>query len=677
MNSTPSPSLAFRRDINALRAWAVVAVVGFHFHVPGFASGFVGVDIFFVLSGYLMTGQVLAQLQGKRFSLARFWTSRLRRIFPALLPVLLASIALGWWLSMPGEFLRHTRQMLFATTFASNIPFGDQRGYFDAAAHTKPLLHTWSLAIEWQFYLLLPLLLMAVWRLANKSGERTHRPLLLTLLALAGVTACSLAWCLLVSGADAGAAFFSLRARAWELVAGGLVACLHQRPTAQPGSARPHPVSQVGWRGWLGWAGWGGVVLTAVLPLPAAQWPGTWTVLPVLATALIIGAQPVALLQRALQLAPVQRLGDWSYAIYLWHWLLWVFMQQWASYRGVQVGPGAVAALVAVCVALGYGSYRFVEQPTRARAGAFTPTRLWWGYAAALLGLTAFTLAAVWTHGFPQRVPDYQQRAELARRTNTPRDECFRNARSEKKAPETFCTFGAAPGPAGASAMLWGDSVADQFLEPLTFAAARLNVTGLIATQSGCRALTTAPPGADPAPATFAACERFNRQVLGYVTGHAQPGIIILGRNWGNSEASVLEAFVLVRQLLAAGKTVVLILPMLQLSQDVPELWIRQQFQAGQAVNTLRVAQTPELMFAVAREAIAQQSREFTDNPRLITVDLLPNICAAGYCDLVRGGQANFRDTLHISNLNASQYNGIFAQALDKAVAANAGRSGP
>ena len=154
----------FRPDINALRAWAVVAVVLYHFNIAGFSSGFVGVDIFFVISGYLITSQALAQLEAGNFSFPDFWTARLRRIFPALIVMVLATLFFGAWLTMPDAFLRHIRQMLFAVTFLSNITFGDARGYFDTAAQTKPLLHTWSLAIEWQFYLLMPLVLAAVWR---------------------------------------------------------------------------------------------------------------------------------------------------------------------------------------------------------------------------------------------------------------------------------------------------------------------------------------------------------------------------------------------------------------------------------------------------------------------------------------------------------------------------------
>ena len=330
--------------------------------------------------------------------------------------------------------------------------------------------------------------------------------------------------------------------------------------------------------------------------------------------------------------------------------------------------PQKAGALVAA-LGLGYLSYRYAEQPVRLRRNFWSPPRLWGCFVLALAGLTVFTVAAVWTHGFPQRVPEYQQRAELARRTNTPRDECFRNSKSEKRTQSQFCSFGSPPGQHIPAAMLWGDSVANQYLEPLSSAAAQLGVSGLIATQSGCRAwLVEKTQGAG----VFSGCERFNQEVLGFLRLNPEPRIVVLGRNWGNSAAAATEALTLARQLLASGKTVVLILPMLNLGFDVPERWMHDQFRAAMAIDELRLEATPELTYQTLRDAISRQSREFANNPRFITVDLLPKICSDGYCYVVRDGRANFRDTLHISNLNAGQYEDIFVKALRDAINADA-----
>ena len=644
----------------------MLAVVLYHFNIAGFASGFVGVDIFFVISGYLITSQALAQLEAGSFSFRLFWTARLRRIFPALIVMVLATLLFGAWLTMPDAFLRHIRQMLFAVTFLSNITFGDARGYFDAAAQTKPLLHTWSLAIEWQFYLVMPLVLAAVWR-ALPAVNKTRRLLVFLLLSMLA----SMAWCFYLAQKEPGAAFFSLGARAWELQAGAVVALLHRRGAA----ARPAATTQRGRMALvvLVLLGWAMVLGSAVCGLSAEHWPGPWTLLPVLGCALVVWGGPLRAFPE-LRAWPsvignrlVQSLGDWSYSIYLWHWPVWVFLQQWASYSGMPVGTAQKGAALAAALVLSYVSYRFVETTTRVRSGAWTGSRLWLGYLLALAGLTLFTLAAVSFHGFPQRVPDYQQRVDLALRVNTPHDECFRNAQSQKRASTEFCAFGSEGAAKMPSIMLWGDSLANQYLEPIDAAARRLGVAGQIATQSGCRAflVTKADDGRAPLD-----CELFDQEVAQFLAGPSAPKIVVLGRNWGGA-ASVREAMALVQRLLASGKTVVLVLPLISPGFDVPERWMREQFRAGKAVDTLTIEATPAVLQQDVKDEIVRQAQAFAGNPRFLTVDLAPRICTEKYCYLVKDGLANFRDTLHISNVNASQYNAIFSSVLTAAVQAS------
>ena len=168
---TPGTGDAFRFDINALRALSVVAVVGFHFQIPGFAGGFVGVDVFLVITGYLMTAKVLNELKLGRFSPWTFWMMRMRRIYPALAVLTIASVIAGWFVTLPAEYSRHLLQALSALTFLSNFAFKSDSGYFAMAAQTKPLLHTWSLSLEWQFYFFMPLIVGLVWRLSPCQGS--------------------------------------------------------------------------------------------------------------------------------------------------------------------------------------------------------------------------------------------------------------------------------------------------------------------------------------------------------------------------------------------------------------------------------------------------------------------------------------------------------------------------
>ncbi|HEY0852874.1 MAG TPA: acyltransferase family protein [Bradyrhizobium sp.] len=646
-----SPS-GFRLDINALRALSVIAVVGFHFQIPGFAGGFVGVDVFLVITGYLMTAKVLNDLQRGRFSLWSFAMTRMRRIYPALAVVVSASVVTGWFVTLPGEYLKHLLQALSALAFVSNFAFNSDNGYFAMAAQTKPLLHTWSLSLEWQFYIWMPLVASLVWRAA--SGTRSG--IGAVTIALQVFAAASLAWCLWASQHDAmGSPFFSLRARAWEPLAGGLIAAAEIRRRSEG--------AKTSWLESLlvSLAGWALVVGCTVYPLPEARWPGGLTILPILGAAMIVAARQGAGKGGLLGLSPVQRIGDWSYSIYLWHWPIWVFALNWLSLRGYEVGSAQKIAMALASLALGALSYRYVEQPVRTQRDYWTTRRLLAGSGISFAVLAGFVSLAFLNHGFPGRLPEYLLPAELARRTNTPRDECFRNANSTKKTTETYCSFGSAEATGRPSAILWGDSFANQYLEPISQAALANGIRGLIATQSACRAFIDdeAAHAGDQPP-----CRQFNRNTLDFVLGQAEPSIVVLGSNWSNAA----EISALADRLLAAGKTIVLIMPLLNIGFDLPQRWIENQIRAGRAIDEWKVEASPGLMMSAFRREIAAALDRFRDNPRLLTVDPSAVVCEHGYCYLVRDGQANFRDTAHISNVNAGQYRSLFEVAFRAAL---------
>ena len=646
---------AFRLDINALRALSVVAVVGFHFQIPGFAGGFVGVDVFLVITGYLMTAKVLNELKLGRFSLWTFWMMRMRRIYPALAVLTIASVIVGWFVTLPAEYLRHLLQALSALTFLSNFAFKSDSGYFAMAAQTKPLLHTWSLSLEWQFYFFMPLIVGLVWRLASRAMSGINA----VVVALQVFAALSLAWCLWASQQDAtGSSFFSLQARAWEPLAGGLIAAAEIRRRSE-GIADPSwllsPIIAV--------AGWVLVAGCVVYPLPEARWPGVLTILPILGSAMIIAARQGSREGGLLGVSAIQRVGDWSYSIYLWHWPIWVFALSWLSVRGYGVGATQKILMVLASLALGAVSYRIIEQPVRIRRDFWTPRRLVAGSGISFALLAGFVSLAFLNHGFPNRLPDYLLPAELARRTSTPRDECLRNANSTKKTTETYCRFGSEQASGRRSAILWGDSYVNQYLEPISSAALANGIHGLIATQSGCRSFIddAAVNAADRQP-----CREFNRTTLDFVLGRSGPSIVVLGSNW----ESAAEISVLAGRLLSAGKTVVLIMPLLHFGFDLPQRWIENQIRAGRAIDEWKVEAGPDLTKQAFRSEIAQILDKHRDNPRLITVDPLSVVCEQGYCYLVRNGQANFRDTAHISNVNASQYGGLFDAAFKAALRA-------
>lgn len=328
----------YRPDIDGLRAIAVLSVVAFHAFPNLFRAGFVGVDVFFVLSGFLISTIILQQLATDSFSFAEFYARRVRRIFPALLAVLVGSLVFGWVVLLPDEFQQIGKHVFAGTTFVSNLVLWNESGYFDNAAETKPLLHLWSLAIEEQFYLLWPLLLAVAWR-------RRRRVLPLACL-VAGV---SFLLNIESSMNDKVAAFYSPLTRFWELMTGAVLAyvTIHHRTLldhhAQTRSVLGFILLLVGF-----------VVIS-----PSWAFPGWSALLPTIGTALIVSAGPSAWLNRTvLANRPAVWVGLISYPLYLWHWPLLVWPK---IASGELTSPVARVVLILVSAVLAWLTYRLVE----------------------------------------------------------------------------------------------------------------------------------------------------------------------------------------------------------------------------------------------------------------------------------------------------------------------------
>ncbi len=420
----------FRADINGLRAWAVVAVVLYHFGVPGVGAGFAGVDVFFVISGFLMCGIIVSGLQGDSFSVWRFYLARAQRIFPALIILCAVALVCGWFLLMPEEYQqlgRHARESLL---FTSNLRYFDESGYFDVASKEKWLLHTWSLSVEWQFYMLLPLLLLLVWKLRPNRRALTSAVLLLF--------GASLGWCLWRTPGEPGAAFYLLQSRAWEMLAGGLVYLLGGR-LALSGPARR--LLEL-----LGFA----LILATLLVLDRhSQWPGWRAMLPVAGAGLVLLAARKQSRWTGTRVA--QWLGTRSYSIYLWHWPLVValaYLEQLAN--PLWIGSGLLLSLL-----LGHLSYVLVEAPSQRRMAALSNRR------AALVLLLSLALLAVFAQqvrrsGFPERLPAEIAKIEAESENDNPRiKDCLD--------PAANCIYGEQP----VRAILIGDSHADAVVTAL------------------------------------------------------------------------------------------------------------------------------------------------------------------------------------------------------------------
>lgn len=342
--SVRGSGLRYRTEIDGLRAVAVIPVIFFHAGFKEFTGGFVGVDVFFVISGYLITSLILAEVDEGKFSLLNFYERRARRILPALFFVVALAIPAAWFLLPPNELKEFAQSLMAVATFSSNILFWRDSGYFDMAAELKPLLHTWSLAIEEQFYILFPLFLLAAWR-------RGKRVIVMVLIAAFSF---SLAAAQLGSHVAPTAAFYVLPTRAWELLMGALTAFyLHKNSVTTPEWLN-NALSGIGFL----------AILYAVYAFSeSTPFPSVYALVPTVGTALIIlFALPGTVIHSFLSLRLLVGVGLISYSLYLWHQPIFVFFryasQQWA------IGPWPRFALPLVVI-LAMLTWRFIEQPLR------------------------------------------------------------------------------------------------------------------------------------------------------------------------------------------------------------------------------------------------------------------------------------------------------------------------
>lgn len=340
MHNTLTKADTFRQDINGLRAWAVVAVVLFHFNLIALPGGFSGVDVFFVISGYLMTAIIVRGHEKGDFSILRFYLARARRILPAFLLMTVVLLSLGWFWLSPLDYQALGTQSTYGSVFFSNVHFWKSAGYFDSIAEEKWLLHTWTLAVEVQFYLLYPLFISVIWRL--------WKSLKAILMGVVVLFICSLALNFFVTDWRPNAAFYLLPTRGWELAAGGIVYLMAK----QTGGSKKlkAPINGLGW----------GLIFTSFLFINEdLAWPGYWAILPVLGTSLIILGQRhhCMLTDNAI----TQWLGDRSYSLYLWHWPVFVALYfSGLQYEWYWLTGGIIASLL-----LAHFSYQYVEQPSR------------------------------------------------------------------------------------------------------------------------------------------------------------------------------------------------------------------------------------------------------------------------------------------------------------------------
>ncbi|WP_409315871.1 acyltransferase family protein [Pseudomonas sp. KCJK9016] len=634
-------TLAYRRDIDGLRAVAVMAVVLFHFGVPGFTGGFVGVDVFFVISGYLITSIIWNQRQAGRFSFVDFWARRARRILPALFAMIIAVLAVGWFLLAPKDYEELGRSVRYQVTFVSNILFMRQDGYFDVASDLKPLLHTWSLAVEEQFYIVFPLLLTLL------SSRLKHWRL-----ALFGVLLLSFGLSVWAINHHPEKAFFLLPMRAWELLAGAMLA------VAPKHAWRLKPLAAQ----LLSLSGMGLILLAVFIYDKSTPFPGATALLPVLGVVLLIlanGHRETAV-GRLLSSRLMVGLGLISYSWYLWHWPVFVF----SSYASVEEsGPVDSAGLILLTLVLGYLSWRFVETPFRERRLlAGRRQVLLAGFCGILiLGLAGQALR--WTDGLPSRLSE--QALQYADGREWPPEQLACLTDDKAADDKLFCHYGVRGLPI--QALVWGDSHATALVPVLEDGAKAHAVSVTLASSAGCIPVE----GLE----SSRACAHFNQRIEQALSAKQVSDVVLVARwslyLYGDANGDLEHALrtpvgqydrAVAERRLADG----LRAKVARLREDGRRVWLVKEVPLQAFSPPYRLTRLAMLGHAVDGVGLAVDEHErrqgfisrlfaeLAQDPMVRIVDPAPQLCDEhGLCRAERDGYSLYKDDNHLSEVGA------------------------
>ncbi|NTU67259.1 MAG: acyltransferase [Chlorobiaceae bacterium] len=503
--------MTYRKDIDGLRAVAVLAVVLYHAGIPGFSGGYVGVDVFFVISGFLITSIILKDIHASRFSVALFYERRIRRIFPALFPVIFCSMVAGGMLFYSDSYRDFGTSMMATTLFTSNILFWKEADYFAASALTKPLLHTWSLSVEEQFYIFFPLLLAAIHRFLKGR----YLPVILSLAVLSFLIGVYSTQMFRV------AAFYLLPTRAWELLAGSVISL----------GIIPVP-KRMAWKNLESIIGFGLVLSGIFMYDDLTLFPGVAALAPVAGTTMIIhsGIDTGGFLHRIFSFRPMVFIGLISYSLYLWHWPILVFVK-YTVFRDLTVGEIALM-LLAIFIAAS-ASYLFVEQPFR--RGKTLPADRKQLFGLALLIMAATTSAGFfirYQNGMPYRYPEAELKTDSIIQ-NMSTDPQWLNFDANIREIEKLDN-GGVPAVIGAENtprvfVLWGDSHAKSLVTALSESARSFGVSGYdIAIGNVIRPLLGMETNGSPTGTEA----RFNQSVIDFVKAHPEIKVVILAGYW-------------------------------------------------------------------------------------------------------------------------------------------------
>jgi peptidoglycan/LPS O-acetylase OafA/YrhL len=645
-NIAPARVIAYRPDVDGLRAVAVLSVVIFHLSKSALPGGYLGVDIFFLLSGFLITSIIWHEVQDGAFSIAKFYDRRIRRIMPAMLVVLFASTIVALLLLLPTDLMGYSRSLLATLAFVANVYFWRDTDYFSRAAEEKPLLHLWSLSVEEQFYIFFPIVLV----LLARWWRRGIMPMVVLL-----TVGSLIANIFLVSRGGGSPAFFLLPTRAWELGLGAVLALLPAHTNLQ--STKAHLVSVFG--GILILVGIASPhMVLQISPYIPVAFPA------VLGAALLIfaGREASPFFNRLLSLRGCVWIGLISYSLYLWHWPIVVFSRYYLTREFSDFEMWLALGVMFICA---IGSWHFVEQPLRSKRVSIKTILYLVGAGVVLLVL--FSVLVLWQRGLPSRLNAEAAVINQAVGTN------YRCPVSQMLAfgSSRACLLNLPTGnPKDAEVVLLGNSHAQMYAPVWTSILKEHGMAGLLVPVNGCLPTTLANISVDciaVAKRNLKELLELNRSrliILGITWWYEADGLVdASGRMTDNRNNAALVGAIedLAAQLRMADKQVILIGPIAQPGWDVAST-VSRQMAFGHPVDRpvfLPASEFGKRFQSAIQHFDAHQDLTFT-RPDLVQ-------CSADRCSYILDGHSLFADSNHIAAGELQRFHSVFATALSKA----------
>lgn len=639
-----SKKLAYLPQLDGLRAIAVLIVVIFHSRPGWLPGGYVGVDVFFFLSGFLITQIVVSSLSSGKFSYLNFIAGRVRRLFPAYVLMVCVCLLVAPVILLPGEFERLAETALASLLFLSNIFFYQNLGYFDAAAEQQLLLHTWSLAVEWQFYLAFPLVLWAAYRLFGRVFP--------TLMALA---IASLVLNLVITPNDSQFTFFMFPPRAWELIVGGVLGLAYMHGKLS-GNER------------TGWSIAGLLLLAAAVVFfdKETLFPGAAAMLPILATAILVfntvrgeGGPLTALLSSRILVVT----GQMSYSLYLWHWPVLLYAR---FYFGDHLTVFQLILCWAVTIVLSYFSWRWVESFVRGHRWWAGRWRAYAGAVAMSLPLAVGAGMVMLNDGYERRLPE----SALSLVSIKKWPDVGLCSTDYKKDQYHNCTIGARVEPA--TVLVWGDSHAQTLIWAFADIAERRGISVRHVTKGGCP------------PVFYGVVQSAGIDINACVSAQRAAWRTI------DSEQNISTVFIAARWPLYQGASLTLVEKQAEMRFD-DGLAITIEKLLQRDLNVIVVDSLPEPGFDVsnvlARKALLEQpapenfedqrfplqslsSLKDVNDSRFSVLRLNDTLCRSGRCPLMEDGEILYFDGDHLARagakkLSAEIESALFADAIE------------